>query len=176
MPCVNIGCRQQCSMLEIILFFTRVRPYGRSFDILCFRMCPSYAHCRRRLREGWLERQCRRAMKLSLVSMFSNKCLHANHKKLICKDILISSNVSECHYFFSFLFSLIYVFLSCIYQVYKDRNVVAQLVRRAEKAGFKAIALTVDTPRLGRRESDIKNRFGSKISSQIDSWSQTAIL
>nr|2CDH_0 Chain 0, ENOYL REDUCTASE [Thermomyces lanuginosus]2CDH_1 Chain 1, ENOYL REDUCTASE [Thermomyces lanuginosus]2CDH_2 Chain 2, ENOYL REDUCTASE [Thermomyces lanuginosus]2CDH_3 Chain 3, ENOYL REDUCTASE [Thermomyces lanuginosus]2CDH_Y Chain Y, ENOYL REDUCTASE [Thermomyces lanuginosus]2CDH_Z Chain Z, ENOYL REDUCTASE [Thermomyces lanuginosus] len=27
--------------------------------------------------------------------------------------------------------------------VYKDRNVVAQLVRRAERAGFKAIALTV---------------------------------
>ncbi|CAL9225922.1 unnamed protein product [Arabidopsis halleri] len=43
--------------------------------------------------------------------------------------------------------------------VYKDRNVVIQLVKRAEKAGFKAIALTVDTPRLGRRESDIKNRF-----------------
>ncbi|XP_042039871.1 (S)-2-hydroxy-acid oxidase GLO1-like [Salvia splendens] len=42
--------------------------------------------------------------------------------------------------------------------VYKDRNVVSQLVRRAERAGFKAIALTVDTPRLGRRESDIKNR------------------
>jgi (S)-2-hydroxy-acid oxidase len=38
--------------------------------------------------------------------------------------------------------------------------VVAQLVRRAERAGFKAIALTVDTPRLGRRESDIKNRYG----------------
>ena len=48
---------------------------------------------------------------------------------------------------------------SLMYQVYKDRNVVAQLVRRAERAGFKAIALTVDTPRLGRRESDIKNRF-----------------
>lgn len=43
--------------------------------------------------------------------------------------------------------------------VYKDRHVVAQLVRRAERAGFKAIALTVDTPRLGRREADIKNRF-----------------
>ncbi|KAK4748895.1 hypothetical protein SAY87_015481 [Trapa incisa] len=43
--------------------------------------------------------------------------------------------------------------------VYKNRNVVAQLVRRAENAGFKAIALTVDTPRLGRREADIKNRF-----------------
>ncbi|XP_061363132.1 glycolate oxidase 1-like isoform X2 [Gastrolobium bilobum] len=43
--------------------------------------------------------------------------------------------------------------------VHKDRHVVAQLVRRAERAGFKAIALTVDTPRLGRREADIKNRF-----------------
>ncbi|KAH1091073.1 hypothetical protein J1N35_018330 [Gossypium stocksii] len=32
------------------------------------------------------------------------------------------------------------------------------LVRRAERAGFKAIALTADTPRLGRREADIKNR------------------
>jgi hypothetical protein len=46
-----------------------------------------------------------------------------------------------------------------VLQVYKDRKVVEQLVRRAEKAGFKAIALTVDTPRLGRREADIKNRF-----------------
>ncbi|MCI30102.1 peroxisomal (S)-2-hydroxy-acid oxidase GLO1-like, partial [Trifolium medium] len=27
--------------------------------------------------------------------------------------------------------------------------------------GFKAIALTVDTPRLGRREADIKNRYNS---------------
>ncbi|KAJ4912576.1 Peroxisomal (S)-2-hydroxy-acid oxidase GLO5 [Raphanus sativus] len=43
--------------------------------------------------------------------------------------------------------------------VYKDRNVVRQLVERAEEAGFKAIALTVDTPRFGRREADIKNRF-----------------
>ncbi|CAL5410139.1 unnamed protein product [Camellia sinensis] len=47
------------------------------------------------------------------------------------------------------------------FQLYmiKDKNVVAQLIRRAERAGFKAIALTVDTPRLGRREADIKNRF-----------------
>ncbi|CAG7882549.1 unnamed protein product, partial [Brassica rapa] len=48
---------------------------------------------------------------------------------------------------------------SSVEEVYKNRNVVEQLVRRAERAGFKAIALTVDTPRLGRRESDIKNRF-----------------
>ncbi|KAI8524406.1 hypothetical protein RHMOL_Rhmol13G0147700 [Rhododendron molle] len=49
--------------------------------------------------------------------------------------------------------------------VLKDRNVVAQLVRRAERAGFKAIALTVDTPRLGRREADIKNRCIATITS-----------
>uniref|UniRef100_A0A0D3HMR6 FMN-dependent dehydrogenase domain-containing protein n=1 Tax=Oryza barthii TaxID=65489 RepID=A0A0D3HMR6_9ORYZ len=40
---------------------------------------------------------------------------------------------------------------------YRYRNVVEQFVRRAERAGFKAIALTVDTPWLGRREADIKN-------------------
>ncbi|XP_051219912.1 glycolate oxidase 3 [Lolium perenne] len=43
--------------------------------------------------------------------------------------------------------------------VFKDRNLVRQLVKRAETAGFKAIVLTVDTPILGRREADIKNRF-----------------
>nr|PNR46393.1 hypothetical protein PHYPA_013512 [Physcomitrium patens] len=36
--------------------------------------------------------------------------------------------------------------------VNKDRNVVAHQVRRAERAGFKAIVLTVDPPRTGRRE------------------------
>lgn len=44
-------------------------------------------------------------------------------------------------------------------QVYKDRNISRVLVRRAEEAGFKAIVLTVDTPRLGRREADIKNGY-----------------
>lgn len=43
--------------------------------------------------------------------------------------------------------------------VYKDRNIVQQLVRRAEKAGYKGFVVTVDTPILGRREADIKNRF-----------------
>lgn len=43
--------------------------------------------------------------------------------------------------------------------VYKDRAITLELVRRAEKMGFLAIALTVDTPRLGRREADIKNQF-----------------
>ncbi|KAJ1430606.1 FMN-dependent dehydrogenase [Sesbania bispinosa] len=43
--------------------------------------------------------------------------------------------------------------------VLKDRNAVTQLVRRAENAGFKAIVLTADSPVIGRREADIKNRF-----------------
>ncbi|CAH2053749.1 unnamed protein product [Thlaspi arvense] len=43
--------------------------------------------------------------------------------------------------------------------VYKRRDVTAQLVKRAEKAGFKAIVLTVDVPKLGRREADIKNKM-----------------
>ncbi|XP_057505233.1 peroxisomal (S)-2-hydroxyacid oxidase GLO4-like [Actinidia eriantha] len=42
--------------------------------------------------------------------------------------------------------------------VYKRRDITAVSVQRAEANGFKAIMLTVDTPRLGRREADIKNR------------------
>ncbi|XP_048595480.1 peroxisomal (S)-2-hydroxyacid oxidase GLO4 isoform X2 [Brassica napus] len=45
--------------------------------------------------------------------------------------------------------------------VYKRRDVTAQIVKRAEKAGFKAIVLTVDVPKLGRREADIKNKMVS---------------
>ena len=43
--------------------------------------------------------------------------------------------------------------------VYKDRKVTMDLVKRAERAGYKAFAVTVDTPQLGRREADIRNRF-----------------
>lgn len=43
--------------------------------------------------------------------------------------------------------------------VYKDRDVTLDLIKRAERAGYKALAITVDTPSLGRREADIKNRF-----------------
>uniref|UniRef100_A0A5B7AF81 (S)-2-hydroxy-acid oxidase n=2 Tax=Davidia involucrata TaxID=16924 RepID=A0A5B7AF81_DAVIN len=43
--------------------------------------------------------------------------------------------------------------------VHKRRDISAVLVQRAERNGFKAIILTVDTPRLGRREADIKNRM-----------------
>lgn len=43
--------------------------------------------------------------------------------------------------------------------VYKDRELTRELVRRAEAAGYRAIVLTVDTPVLGRRERDVRNRF-----------------
>ncbi|XP_056162849.1 peroxisomal (S)-2-hydroxyacid oxidase GLO4-like [Syzygium oleosum] len=42
--------------------------------------------------------------------------------------------------------------------VYKRRDITARLVQRAERSGSKAIVLTVDVPRLGRREADIKNK------------------
>ncbi len=44
--------------------------------------------------------------------------------------------------------------------VYRNRAASESLVRRAEKAGYRALVLTVDTPRLGRRERDIRNGFG----------------
>ncbi|KAL7300851.1 hypothetical protein TKK_0006409 [Trichogramma kaykai] len=43
--------------------------------------------------------------------------------------------------------------------VYFDRNVTRDLVRRAERAGFKALVLTVDTPMFGDRRRDIRNKF-----------------
>ncbi|CAI0470785.1 unnamed protein product [Linum tenue] len=43
--------------------------------------------------------------------------------------------------------------------VYRGRHIAANLVERAERSGYKAIVLTVDCPRLGRREADIRNRM-----------------
>jgi 4-hydroxymandelate oxidase len=47
------------------------------------------------------------------------------------------------------------------YQVYlfKDRGANLEMIQRAERAGAKALVLTVDTPMLGKRERDIRNRF-----------------
>lgn len=42
---------------------------------------------------------------------------------------------------------------------YKDRQITKDLVDRAEKSGYKAIALTVDAPILGHREKDAYNQF-----------------
>jgi 4-hydroxymandelate oxidase len=43
--------------------------------------------------------------------------------------------------------------------VYRDREATAALVRRVEAAGCEALVLTVDAPRLGQRERDVRNRF-----------------
>ncbi|WRX27246.1 FMN-dependent dehydrogenase - like 5 [Theobroma cacao] len=42
--------------------------------------------------------------------------------------------------------------------VYKRRDISAKLVQRAENNGYKAIVVTGDSPRHGRREADIKNK------------------
>ncbi|WP_049572569.1 alpha-hydroxy acid oxidase, partial [Streptomyces sp. SBT349] len=46
-------------------------------------------------------------------------------------------------------------------QVYcfRDRSVTQGLIERAERAGFEALVLTVDTPRLGTRRRDLRNGF-----------------
>ncbi|XP_035231541.1 hydroxyacid oxidase 1-like, partial [Stegodyphus dumicola] len=43
--------------------------------------------------------------------------------------------------------------------IYKDRNTTKNLVARAEKAGYSALVLTVDTPVFGNRLADTRNRF-----------------
>ena len=42
---------------------------------------------------------------------------------------------------------------------FKDRDVVADMVRRAESSGYRALIVTVDAPVLGIRRRDIRNRF-----------------
>lgn len=43
--------------------------------------------------------------------------------------------------------------------VFKNKKTSENLVKKAERAGFKAIALTVDTPYLGNRYADVRNNF-----------------
>ena len=45
--------------------------------------------------------------------------------------------------------------------VIKDRGLVESWVRQAEAAGYKAIMVTVDAQRLGKREADQRNRYGA---------------
>ena len=43
--------------------------------------------------------------------------------------------------------------------MYRDQTLTAKLIHRAEQAGYKALVVTVDTPILGRRFVDAKNKF-----------------
>ncbi len=42
---------------------------------------------------------------------------------------------------------------------YRERDVTRRFVERAEAAGYRAICLTVDLPRVGNRERDLRNQF-----------------
>lgn len=48
-----------------------------------------------------------------------------------------------------------------LFQLYvlRDLDLVGSMVRRAEQAGYDALVVTVDAPRLGRREGDEKSNF-----------------
>ena len=48
---------------------------------------------------------------------------------------------------------------STIFHTYIILEITLELVKRAERYGYEAIVLTVDTPILGRREADVRNRF-----------------
>lgn len=43
--------------------------------------------------------------------------------------------------------------------IYRDRGITKSLVQRAERAGYKALVLTVDTNVFGTRYADIRNKF-----------------
>jgi L-lactate dehydrogenase (cytochrome) len=47
------------------------------------------------------------------------------------------------------------------FQLYvnSDRKITAEIVKKAERLGCKALAITVDAPQLGRREKDMRNKF-----------------
>ncbi len=43
--------------------------------------------------------------------------------------------------------------------LYRDLQTTEPVIRRAEAAGYKAIVLTADIPRLGKRERDLRSQF-----------------
>ncbi|KAM6965802.1 2-Hydroxyacid oxidase 1 isoform 1-T1 [Tautogolabrus adspersus] len=59
--------------------------------------------------------------------------------------------------------------------IYKDRELTLSLVRRAEAAGYKAIFVTVDTPYLGRRWDDMRNRFKLPIHLSMSNFSTESL-
>ncbi|TYH67480.1 hypothetical protein ES332_D06G190400v1 [Gossypium tomentosum] len=71
-----------------------------------------------------------------------------------CDTIMILSYRSTC--------TIEEVASSCnavrFFQCY-TRYIYANIVQRAERCGYKAIFLTIDSPRLGRKEKDIKNKM-----------------
>lgn len=53
----------------------------------------------------------------------------------------------------------------CIYEADASltarAQITADIVRKAEQGGIKALCITVDAPQLGRREKDMRNKFSA---------------
>jgi len=60
--------------------------------------------------------------------------------------------------------------------IFNNREITKELVQRAEKAHYKAIVLTVDTPVLGRREDDVRNGFTLPPHLELANFSKNSIL
>eukprot|EP01027_Heterolobosea_sp_BB2_P002424 GEZU01003638.1.p1 GENE.GEZU01003638.1~~GEZU01003638.1.p1 ORF type:complete len:198 (+),score=58.40 GEZU01003638.1:190-783(+) len=58
--------------------------------------------------------------------------------------------------------------------VLKSRDITRNLVERIEKAGFSAICVTVDAPRLGNREADARNKFHLPPGLELRNYAQTS--
>ena len=52
--------------------------------------------------------------------------------------------------------------------VFEDRSKTVDLIRRAEKAGAVAFAVTVDASVPGRRERDVRNKFAMRAGMRLD--------
>lgn len=59
--------------------------------------------------------------------------------------------------------------------IFKNRSATEDLVRRAEKAGYKAVMLTVDTPRLGNRYNMSRNGFGLPRHLSLPNFGETKV-
>lgn len=59
--------------------------------------------------------------------------------------------------------------------IFKNRQATENLVKRAEKAGYKAVMLTVDTPRLGNRYNMSRNGFGLPAHLSLPNFGETKV-
>ena len=58
--------------------------------------------------------------------------------------------------------------------IFRDRGVTRNLIEQAEEAGFEALALTVDVPRFGRRERDLRTGFAIPAEVTVPSFTSAA--
>ena len=59
--------------------------------------------------------------------------------------------------------------------IYKDKQINRDLVLRAERAGYKALVVTVDTPVLGKRLSDCRDTFNLPPHLSLANFSGTSV-